>query len=234
MTPLWDHWALSWWSCPSNPIPSHPFHSRFLLCSVLIEPYFFPTHYFILSKSGQMNEELPIHYTPTWQSSISYSMVGSLNWSIKLKPVYDWMDCLKSAELPPLHFRSAVCLQGDLGMAYSWQTKNTGPNPCVSPEQKSGVWTFEFPILLSSISAKLTEKITFNMLRLFTWFLLLSSAMASPSSFKSSTFFGVSQLALQTRGGDVQEPTTLVDVEAILLKAGSNNQLVVIDFSEYH
>ena len=72
------------------------------------------------------------------------------------------------------------------------------------------------------------------MLRLFTWFLLLSSAMASPSSFKSSTFFGVSQLALQTRGGDVQEPTTLVDVEAILLKAGSNNQLVVIDFSEYH
>jgi hypothetical protein len=70
------------------------------------------------------------------------------------------------------------------------------------------------------------------MMRLFTLFLLLSLAMASPPAFKCPTYFGISKLALQTRGGDVQEPTTLADVEAILLNAGSNNQLVVIDFSE--
>lgn len=48
----------------------------------------------------------------------------------------------------------------------------------------------------------------------------------------SKGVFGVSQKTLlELRGGEVIEAETLQDVESILLKAGSNNQLVVIDFS---
>jgi len=69
------------------------------------------------------------------------------------------------------------------------------------------------------------------MTRLLTLFLLLASAVATPPRSQCPSFFGVSKLALQTRGGEVLEPTTLQNVQDILSKAGSENQLVVIDFS---
>jgi len=53
----------------------------------------------------------------------------------------------------------------------------------------------------------------------------------------STTAFGVSRRVpsaramLKIRGGQVHEPTTLEDVEALLMKAGSEQKLVVIDFS---
>lgn len=46
--------------------------------------------------------------------------------------------------------------------------------------------------------------------------------------------FGVSKRVpalLSMRGGQVHEPETLEDVQAIILKAGSEQKLVVIDFS---
>lgn len=54
---------------------------------------------------------------------------------------------------------------------------------------------------------------------------------AFPSPFPSA--FGVSKRipALSVRGGDVLEPETLQDVDSILLRAGSEGKLVVIDFS---
>jgi hypothetical protein len=70
------------------------------------------------------------------------------------------------------------------------------------------------------------------MMRLLTLLAVLALAVATPPATKSPSFFGVSKLALQTRGGDVHELTTLEDVNSIILTAGSNNQLVVIDFSE--
>ena len=71
-----------------------------------------------------------------------------------------------------------------------------------------------------------------TMTRLLTLFLLLASAVATPPRSQCPSFFGVSKLALQTRGGEVLEPTTLQNVQDILSKAGSENQLVVIDFSK--
>lgn len=72
-----------------------------------------------------------------------------------------------------------------------------------------------------------------TMMRLLTLLVVLALAVATPSpSTKCPSFFGVSKRALQTRGGDVHELTTLEDVNSIVLTAGSNNQLVVIDFSE--
>jgi thiol:disulfide interchange protein len=55
-----------------------------------------------------------------------------------------------------------------------------------------------------------------------------SDMAAAPS------IFGVSRqlpALISMRGGQVFEPTSLEDVEAILLKAGSEQKLVVIDFS---
>jgi hypothetical protein len=54
-----------------------------------------------------------------------------------------------------------------------------------------------------------------------------------PAAFLSSAF-GVSKrlpTVLSMRGGEVLEPETLEGVESILLKAGSENKLVVVDFS---
>jgi thioredoxin 1 len=54
---------------------------------------------------------------------------------------------------------------------------------------------------------------------------------AFPSPFPSA--FGVSRRipALSVRGGEVLEPDSLQDVDAILMRAGSEGKLVVIDFS---
>jgi len=64
------------------------------------------------------------------------------------------------------------------------------------------------------------------------------AATASFCSASTTTaqppIFGVSQrlpAALSMRGGEVFEPESLQDVEAILLKAGAEQKLVVIDFS---
>uniref|UniRef100_A0A7R9WDZ5 Thioredoxin domain-containing protein n=1 Tax=Pseudictyota dubia TaxID=2749911 RepID=A0A7R9WDZ5_9STRA len=57
---------------------------------------------------------------------------------------------------------------------------------------------------------------------------------ASPSSFglglPQSRLISTPPV-LSIRGGDVQEPTTLADVESIILKASAEGKLVVIDFS---
>ena len=55
----------------------------------------------------------------------------------------------------------------------------------------------------------------------------------SETSAAAPSLFGVSQKLppfLSMRGGQVFEPETLEEVEAILLKAGSEQKLVVIDF----
>ena len=65
--------------------------------------------------------------------------------------------------------------------------------------------------------------------------LFVSGTFATPLSSSTSntcpSFFGVSKSAFEVRGGEVLEPETLDDVENILLKAGAENQLTVIDFS---
>lgn len=62
-----------------------------------------------------------------------------------------------------------------------------------------------------------------------------SSSSECPTAFPSPfpTAFGVSKRipALMVRGGEVLEPESLQDVDAILLRAGSEGKLVVIDFS---
>ncbi|GAX09726.1 thioredoxin 1 [Fistulifera solaris] len=57
---------------------------------------------------------------------------------------------------------------------------------------------------------------------------------ATPAPRPATTpLFGIPQRipALQVRGGSVVEPDSLEDVEAILLKAGAESKLVVIDFT---
>jgi hypothetical protein len=59
---------------------------------------------------------------------------------------------------------------------------------------------------------------------------------AAPANSKSSSstcpFFGVPKgTTLSIRGGEVHSCETLDDCESLLLKAGSNQQLTVIDFS---
>jgi hypothetical protein len=51
----------------------------------------------------------------------------------------------------------------------------------------------------------------------------LGRALASPSSATAAS--------LNVRGGDLHEPDTLDEVEALVLNAAANNQLVVIDFT---
>ena len=64
-----------------------------------------------------------------------------------------------------------------------------------------------------------------------------TASTSAPAQKCPSTMFGVAKKhALETRGGDQEEAgvlelTTLDDVEAVLIKAGSTNSLVVIDFS---
>jgi thioredoxin 1 len=50
-----------------------------------------------------------------------------------------------------------------------------------------------------------------------------------PSS--GSAFFSSLESALSIRGGEVQEPTTLTEVDDILMKASAEGKLVIIDFS---
>lgn len=77
------------------------------------------------------------------------------------------------------------------------------------------------------------------LLLLFTWMLVgVGLVAAVPSSTTTTntcpTFFGVSKkhhAPLAVRGGQVLEAETLQDVESILLRAGSEQQLVVIDFT---
>lgn len=71
----------------------------------------------------------------------------------------------------------------------------------------------------------------FVILSLFTVASIVAANPASKNTCPSPTsVFGVPKSALSVRGGEVLEPESLEDVEAILLKAGSG-QLVVIDFS---
>lgn len=59
------------------------------------------------------------------------------------------------------------------------------------------------------------------------------SRQQKQSETAAPSIFGVSRqlpALLSMRGGQVFEPETLEDVEAILLKAGSEQKLVVIDF----
>mmetsp|Transcript_20206 Transcript_20206/g.19452 ORF Transcript_20206/g.19452 Transcript_20206/m.19452 type:complete len:170 (-) Transcript_20206:234-743(-) len=78
---------------------------------------------------------------------------------------------------------------------------------------------------------------------------LFGLSSATSSSHTSSVSFGLSDsscfqpifenhreqntinTALSIRGGEVREPTTLADVQAIILKASAEGKLVVIDFS---
>lgn len=60
------------------------------------------------------------------------------------------------------------------------------------------------------------------------------SGSSSCSPPKSKPIFGVAQrlpAIVEVRGGAVLEPESAADVDAILLKAGSEGKLVVIDFS---
>lgn len=50
----------------------------------------------------------------------------------------------------------------------------------------------------------------------------------NPSSSKHSDCFDVT---LSLRGGEVLEPSTLTDVESIIMRASNEGKLVVIDFS---
>jgi thiol-disulfide isomerase/thioredoxin len=71
--------------------------------------------------------------------------------------------------------------------------------------------------------------------RFLILFTLLGVAAATPKApLFSDSIFGVSKRLpsmLQVRGGHVLEPESLEAVESILLKAGSEQQLVVIDFT---
>jgi hypothetical protein len=82
---------------------------------------------------------------------------------------------------------------------------------------------------------------------LIAFFLALAVSSCTPapnvpgtcaSKTSSSNIFGVPEAkraaaaaALHIRGGDLHEPETLADVEALVLNAATNNQLVVIDFT---
>jgi hypothetical protein len=72
--------------------------------------------------------------------------------------------------------------------------------------------------------------IRFQLALLFVWNVIMIHATPSP---RPTPLFGVPQRipALQVRGGSVVEPDTLEDVEDILLKAGAESKLVVIDFT---
>ena len=61
----------------------------------------------------------------------------------------------------------------------------------------------------------------------------LEAACSSAERFSDEKLFGVVQRipALNVRGGQVHEPEDLASVEALLTQAGSNDKLVVIDFS---
>lgn len=93
---------------------------------------------------------------------------------------------------------------------------------------------------------------TTSLLRIFLlcWFLHGVTACTAPvptttpktcaavgsGSFTSSSnseggAFGLSDIIAGLRGGEVLEGTTAEDVDAIILKAGASQQLVVIDFS---
>jgi thioredoxin 1 len=60
-----------------------------------------------------------------------------------------------------------------------------------------------------------------------------TKAPSSCAAVDDTTLFGVVQRvpALSVRGGQVHEPESLADVDALVLKAGSEGKLVVIDFS---
>lgn len=81
----------------------------------------------------------------------------------------------------------------------------------------------------------------FQFALLFLWTVVVQAtpsprpATNTQASSTSSSLFGIPQRipALQVRGGagSVIEPETLEDVESILLKAGAESKLVVIDFT---
>lgn len=80
-------------------------------------------------------------------------------------------------------------------------------------------------------------KIVFGVCLLYT---LLAGAVfqteavhspACPTAPKKALFGIPKTLPLDVRGGAVEEPQTLDDVDALILKAGSEGKLVVIDFS---
>jgi thiol-disulfide isomerase/thioredoxin len=56
-------------------------------------------------------------------------------------------------------------------------------------------------------------------------------APAPPASQKRAPGFAPSPLIQQLRGGDLHVAESLTDVESIILKAGMDNKLVVIDFT---
>ena len=61
---------------------------------------------------------------------------------------------------------------------------------------------------------------------------LTTTTVAAANNPFMPSVFGVSKrLPLQIRGGAVTEPTSLQDVEAAILKASSEQKLVVIDFT---
>jgi hypothetical protein len=61
----------------------------------------------------------------------------------------------------------------------------------------------------------------------------LVGATPTPQKPQLTSIFGVSKRlpVMSVRGGAVLEPESLDDVESILIKAGSEQKLVVIDFS---
>jgi hypothetical protein len=71
----------------------------------------------------------------------------------------------------------------------------------------------------------------FQIALLFLWNVMMIHATPAPRP--ATSLFGVPQRipALQVRGGSVVEPDSLEDVESILLKAGAESRLVVIDFT---
>jgi hypothetical protein len=62
----------------------------------------------------------------------------------------------------------------------------------------------------------------------------VSSAISSPGVAKPTgcpTAFGLQEIIAGLRGGEVIVGTSASDVDAIILKAGSDQSLVVIDFT---
>lgn len=119
-------------------------------------------------------------------------------------------------------------------------------HPCVTVRQDNEHKDL-YPRARVVVYTVLTMTTHLFLLVLSVGLMVVANAVPSPNSGTTTstttcpTFFGVTtpkssntaahNLLTDIRGGQVLEPETLEDVEGILLKAASDNQLVVIDFS---
>jgi len=139
-----------------------------------------------------------------------------------MKPYYRPTKCQPSSEKPSHHHRApSLCHQ----------------HPREDPAVLS-LSSFQLPASLMTRLSPLHHSL---LVLLLTSWMSFSSAIFQPSCGGSSrsssltkhSLFGVlppNNEALFVRGGEVLTPETLEDVEAIVMKAGSENKLVIIDF----